>query len=423
MTAVANGASGSGTGARADERLCIVSSDTHIGPTMEQLRPYCPARLLDDFDAFFRQADEQAHAPTAGNTQSKEHRERMLTQVASSGENDPHHRLRDMDADGIAGEVIFHGSQNLNPLPFGFGGRGDRALEVEGIWIYNRWLADFCSVEPARHRGLAQLPGWDPEECVRVTEWAHEKGLGGINLPTLRLEDESRPVYTEPVWEPLWSVCESLDFPMVNHGAADLNIYRDIGPGRYALVLADGPWLMRRVTWWLLFGGVFERHPQLKFVITEQPGDWPRTEVAYLQTVYDSGAQAPLREVMKRTPTEVFATNIYVGASFMSNREAKMFVELGMDDRALWGSDYPHIEGTWPRTLTSLQATFEGVEPRYIRKMLSENAAAAYNFDLEELGKVSARIGPTLGEVQETSEGPPADNPYTLGFRHSGAWS
>ena len=33
------------------------------------------------------------------------------------------------------------------------------------------------------------------------------------------------------------------------------------------------------------------------------------------------------------------------------------------------------------------------------------------------------RIGPTLGEVQETSDGPPSDNPYTLGFRHSGAWS
>jgi predicted TIM-barrel fold metal-dependent hydrolase len=289
--------------------------------------------------------------------------------------------------------------------------------------IYNRWLADFCSVEPARHAGLAQLPGWDPEACVSTVEWARSAGLGGVNLPSMRLEDLTWPAYTDPVWEPFWSACESLDVPIVNHGAADLNLYRDLGPGRYALVLADGPWLARRVMWWLIFGGVFERHPRLKLVITEQPGDWPKYEVDYLQSVYDSGAQWPLREVMKRTPREIFLSNIYVGASFMSNREARMFVELGIDDRILWGSDYPHIEGTWPWTLESLRTTFEGVLPEHITKMVSTNAVAAYGFDGTKLQEIASRIGPTLGEVMRKLEAPPDDVPYTLAFRRSGAWS
>ena len=35
------------------ESLIIVSSDTHVGPRLaEDLRPYCPAKYLDEFDAY-----------------------------------------------------------------------------------------------------------------------------------------------------------------------------------------------------------------------------------------------------------------------------------------------------------------------------------------------------------------------------------
>ena len=37
---------------------------------------------------------------------------------APTGHFDMHARLRDMDRDGIAAEVIFHGSQNFEPIPF-----------------------------------------------------------------------------------------------------------------------------------------------------------------------------------------------------------------------------------------------------------------------------------------------------------------
>jgi predicted TIM-barrel fold metal-dependent hydrolase len=419
MTAVVDRASGPAL----DERLCVVSCDTHVGPTMEQMRPYCARQLLDDFDAFARQAEELATAPTAGNAQGGDHREQMLARVARSGEHDPYERSKDMDRDGVAADVIFHGSQNLNPLPFGYGGRGDRVLEAEGIQIYNRWLADFCSVEPARHLGLAQLPGWDPAACTSTVEWVRSAGLGGVNLPSMRLEDLTWPAYTDPVWESFWSACESLGVPLVNHGAADLNLYRDLGPGRFALVLADGPWLVRRVMWWLMFGGVFERHPGLRLIMTEQPGDWPRYEVDYLQSVYESGTQRHLRTLMKRSPKDIFRSNIYVGGSFMSNREAHMFVELGIEDRVMWGSDYPHIEGTWPLSVVALRMTFEGIAPRTINKMLCENAGAAYGFGLDELKSVAQRIGPTLSEVLQPVDAPPTGMPYSNAFRRSGAWS
>jgi hypothetical protein len=100
-----------------------------------------------------------------------------------------------------------------------------------------------------------------------------------------------------------------------------------------------------------------------------------------------------------------------------------MFVELGFEDRAMWGSDYPHIEGTWPWTVQSLRTTFDGIAPENIRKMLSENAAAAYGFRLDELRPVADRIGPRVGDVLNPLTEPIPELPYTLAFRHSGAWS
>jgi predicted TIM-barrel fold metal-dependent hydrolase len=406
-----------------DKRLCIISCDTHVGPTMEQLRPYCKRELLDDFDAFALEATTLATAPTAGNVQGGDHRRQMLAHVANSGEHDHDERLKDMDRDGISAEVIFHGSQNMNPLPFGFGGIGDRRLEAEGIQIYNRWLADFCSVAPARHIGLAQLPGWDPEACARTVEWVRAAGLGGVNLPSMHLEDLTWPPYTDLVWEPFWSACVANGVPLVNHGASDLRLYRDIGPTQFALVLADGPWLVRRVMWWLMFGLVFERHPKLRLIMTEQPGDWPKYEIAYLQSVYESGTQREIRPLMTRSPVEIFHTNVFVGASFMSNREAKMFVELGLQHRVMWGSDYPHIEGSWPRSLKSLQMAFEGIDPETVERYLCKNATTAYGFELDDLDGVANRIGPTLRQVLTPTEGRPVEMPYSNAFRRSGAWS
>src|SRR5438132_4587376 len=50
-------------------RLCVVSADSHVGPSMQSLRPYCERRYLDDFDAFagtVETAQALASQPSSG---------------------------------------------------------------------------------------------------------------------------------------------------------------------------------------------------------------------------------------------------------------------------------------------------------------------------------------------------------------------
>jgi hypothetical protein len=65
----------------------------------------------------------------------------------------------------------------------------------------------------------------------------------------------------------------------------------------------------------------------------------------------------------------------------------------------MWGSDYPHDEGTHPYTREHLRARLSHIEPSEVRQMLAENAAALYDFDLDALAPLAADIGPTVGEV------------------------
>ena len=80
--------------------LVVVSSDTHAGPLLtEQLRPYCPARYLDDFDAFVarRDSDRAALATLMSNVRIPDDEAvRHYRNLQTSGHHNMRDRLRDL---------------------------------------------------------------------------------------------------------------------------------------------------------------------------------------------------------------------------------------------------------------------------------------------------------------------------------------
>ena len=90
---------------------------------------------------------------------------------------------------------------------------------------------------------------------------------------------------------------------------------------------------------------------------------------------------------MKSLPSEYWATNCFAGASPPARIEYEMRYELGVDTM-MFGVDYPHFETIWPVTKETVQGTLGciGVPEPEARKILMENPARAYGFDLEALG-------------------------------------
>jgi predicted TIM-barrel fold metal-dependent hydrolase len=356
--------------------------------------------------------------------------------IITPGHYDVHERLRQLDADGVAAGVIFHGSQNGEPLPFAkssgsFGSRagGDDARSMElsqqGVSIYNRWLADFCSVQPERHVGLAQLPIWDVGAAVKEVERASAAGLRGVNFPAPR---PSLPDYNDPVWEPFWSVCEDNNMPLETHGGSHTiidNLAKYTGPGAMRIRHFDQGRLSSRGLWWLILGGVFARHPKLKFVLTEHVGviSWMPSTLMELDALaassrWDSSG-------LSKSPSEYFASNCFVGASFMSNAEALLAIEGGFAQTYLWGSDYPHLEGTYPWSKLSLRMTLGGVQPEIARRIVGLNLVDVFGLDRGALQSIANRVGPTIAELMTplTADEMPTDPnvEFSQGFRR-GIW-
>ena len=67
----------------------------------------------------------------------------------------------------------------------------------------------------------------------------------------------------------------------------------------------------------------------------------------------------------------------------------------------MWGSDYPHNEGTFPFTREHLRQRFSDVPEPELRKVLAGNAAELYGFDLAALAPLAARVGPTVAELAQ----------------------
>jgi hypothetical protein len=97
-----------------------------------------------------------------------------------------------------------------------------------------------------------------------------------------------------------------------------------------------------------------------------------------------------------------------VGASFPSILDAQAATTIGLD-RFMWGSDYPHDEGTGPFTREHLRQVFHDFGETEMRGILGENAARLYDFDLEALAPLAQQYGPTVEELTRPLEALPAE--------------
>jgi hypothetical protein len=87
----------------------------------------------------------------------------------------------------------------------------------------------------------------------------------------------------------------------------------------------------------------------------------------------------------------------------------------------MWGSDYPHLEGTYPYTTEALRATFAGVDADEVRAMLAGNAASLYGFDLDRLAPLAARFGPRVADVARPLDVAPPDSARCPAFAEMSA--
>ena len=386
------------------DRYLLISADCHAGGSLEQYREYLDPRYHDEFDAW-RQRYSNPFRDLQGGGRTRNW--------------DSDRRCRELEADGVVGEVLF---PNTVPPFFPTGAVIARPPTAEnyerrlaGIRAHNRWLADFCAAAPGRRAGIGQIFLNDVDEAVADVRWVKAHGLtGGVLLPG-RPDDTELPPLWDESYDPLWSTCEDLDVPITHHsGQGSPDYGKSVSAG--VMWIVETSWFSHRPLWQLIMGGVFERHPRLRFVLTESGCSWIPDTLRMLDSFHaemGSGRIGELKytddQLLSLRPSEYFARNCYVGVSFPSPNEARAMRTVGLD-RVMWGSDYPHHESTYPYTTAGLRRAFSDWDPAEVRQVTSENVARLYEFDLDALTPIGARVGPRADEVATPLDTAPEDS-------------
>lgn len=380
------------------ERYTVISADCHGGAQIYEYRPYLERRYLDEFDAWARDY-------------AVPFEDLMGDRASCNWDHD--RRLADLEADGIVGEVIFP-----NTIPPFFPkaslivqppapDAGNLEQRWAGLRAHNRWLADFCARAPGRRAGVAQIMLHDVDAAVQEIRWARDAGLnGGVLLPGTPPGSQLPPLYSE-VYEPIWAVCEELAMPVNHHAGSAVPVMGE-EPIDKIIFLLEVTWWAHRALWHLIFAGALERHPDLQLVFTEQGTAWiPETlgtldfTLGRMRTAGGSQEEEWGREVignLSLSPSEYWARQGHVGSSFLRPAECALRYQVGVG-KIMWGSDYPHLESSFPFSREAFRHTFAGVDPAEVQAMVGGNAAELYGFDMEALAPIAARVGPSVAET------------------------
>jgi predicted TIM-barrel fold metal-dependent hydrolase len=380
------------------DHYTIISADCHAGGSHAMYREYLDPAYRDDFDAW-------------RNKYKNPYRDLRDTDLRIRNWDDER-RQADMEADGVVGEVVFPNTVPPFFPSFVLFARPPEPDEYEhrlaGIRAHNRWLVDFCNAYPVRRAGIGQIFLNDVDDAMDDVRWIKEHGLrGGVLLPNIPPDVKwVAPLY-DPLYDPLWALCQELEVPVNAHGGTGSPDYGN-GPTAALLQIAEVPFYSQRPFVQFVLSGVFERFPGLKFVMTEMGASWIPAVLAQLDgiitSIRDKGEIGELKytkeHVLSRTPTEYFHQNCWVATSQPGPADAAVRKTMA-PDRFLWGSDYPHDEGTGPFTREHLRQVFHDAEPGELHAILAGNAAKLYDFDLDALAPAADEFGPTVAEIAE----------------------
>jgi predicted TIM-barrel fold metal-dependent hydrolase len=388
-----------------DRPYITITADAHAGAPIAGYREYLDPKLRAAFDEW----------RSGYKNPSKKH---LGSKKAKSWDSEL--RTSDLEGDGVVAEVIFP-----NTIPPFY----DNAFHVSpppspqqyerwlaGTRAHNRWLSEFCAASPGRRAGIGLIHLNDIDDAIEDIEWiARHELRGGILLPLPSPSESHLKPLNAPEYDRLWAAIQDHELVINQHSGQGSPDYGE-DPGAKALWVLEMPFYVQRGFCQLIMGGVFERFPKLRYILTESGCAWAPSLMRRLDGIHMGMKMGMMGEVdfsksptLLETPSFYAKRNCWYGASFPSPRDIKDRDVVGID-RILWGNDYPHYEGCYPYSRENMQFAFSDIDEREVRMMLGDNAAALYGFDLEALRPIADPLGITTELVATPLAEIPADS-------------
>ena len=285
----------------------------------------------------------------------------------------PELRLKDMEMDGVDAEVIYG--------ILGVGMRFDDPELTRYVYnVYYEWAAEFCNTNPGRWAALAPLASHDPQMAAQDLRTAAKLGLKGADFA---VSIAVKPLYQQE-WDVLWEAASECAMPVSFHFTVgmrpsirqpdpeDLPAYKaKLGLVSDACSQLEGALHLTSI----IYSGACERYPNFKWVLGESGVTW----VPFLLARMDAHRQDQRHQGdLPLLPSEYWRRQGH--STYQTDSILADMVDLVGEDNAIWGSDYPHPDGVWPDSQSTIEQDLGRLDERQRRKIICENAGKLYGF-------------------------------------------
>lgn len=239
-------------------------------------------------------------------------------------------RLTEMDQNGVEMVLLSQSGPGVQAEP-------DTALAIRKAQENNDFLAERIARNPGRYAGFATLPMQDPQAAaVELERAVKQLGFKGsmVNGHTLGV------YYDDPAYDPFWEKMQALDVPMYLH---PVNFHEIPHNMKRHPLLAGAVWGWGVETGThalrLLFGGVFDRFPDLRLILGHMGEGLPfmRWRFDSRFAVYSQGID------LQRQPSAYFGSNILITTSGVCSSPTLLGAigEMGPEG-VMFSIDYPY---------------------------------------------------------------------------------
>jgi aminocarboxymuconate-semialdehyde decarboxylase len=239
-------------------------------------------------------------------------------------------RLKTMEEQGVAAQLVSPWIALVN----------DRLEAEDGLWLaetVNEAIAEFVQAMPDRFVGIGAAPLSAPEEMARMlAPLVRDLGLMGVEINTKAGPDT---FLDDPSLEPFWAEAEALGAFIFIHPSLG-----GTGPeyARYYLNnLIHNPLETTVAAAHLMFGGVMERHPNLKILLAHGGGFLP-ADLGRL--IRGRLVRAETSKSMSESVEESFHRFYFDTVTHSASALTFLVGEAG-PEHVLLGSDYPFDMG------------------------------------------------------------------------------
>jgi predicted TIM-barrel fold metal-dependent hydrolase len=262
----------------------ILDADSHVSEPLNLWQERLPEKyraIAPHMETEYRgqpgawwhiEPDRQPHNVILGfgANKSMDELQKLLESFSYAGAHrggwDPAQRLKDMDQDGVAGDVLY------TTLGFRMFWIKDAGFQRACFQAYNDWLAEFCAHSPKRLKGLALISLYDPKQAAIDLADCAKKGLAGAIIWASPPDD--LPFHSDS-YDPFWAAAQELKMPLSLHEFAGFKwVDWDSNSKKRTVAQAINSHEVEQTFATLIVSGVLERFPNLKVVSAELNCGW-----------------------------------------------------------------------------------------------------------------------------------------------------